>query len=82
MQITTVTQKGQVTIPVAIRKKHKIQPGSKVLFFENEERVEMKPLPDFFSFRGALRSKKKFDIKAMRKAAQKHVAGRYIKTLK
>lgn len=82
MQITTVTQKGQVTIPVTIRKKYKIKPGGKVLFFENEERVEMKPLPDFFSFRGALRSKKKFDMKAMREAAQKHVSRRYIKTHK
>lgn len=36
MTIATVTSKGQITIPVAIRKKLRLHPGSKIDFVENE----------------------------------------------
>jgi AbrB family looped-hinge helix DNA binding protein len=35
MELATVTSKGQITIPAAVRRKLGLQTGSKVLFFEN-----------------------------------------------
>lgn len=42
MELATVTSKGQVTIPAAIRRKLELQPGSKLLFFEDGENVVIK----------------------------------------
>lgn len=36
MALATVTSKGQVTIPVAVRKKLRLKAGSKVDFIENK----------------------------------------------
>jgi AbrB family looped-hinge helix DNA binding protein len=35
MELATVTSKGQITIPVSIRKELRLKEGSKVLFFNN-----------------------------------------------
>ena len=51
--IVTVTKKGQATIPVHLRKKHKI--GRRVLVVDTEAGVLMKPLPDPLMDRGSLR---------------------------
>lgn len=42
MELATVTSKGQITIPVAIRRKLDLQPGSKVAFFEKGEDILLK----------------------------------------
>jgi AbrB family looped-hinge helix DNA binding protein len=39
MELATVTSKGQVTIPVAIRRELGLKEGSKVLFFSNGKDV-------------------------------------------
>lgn len=41
MELAKVTSKGQVTIPVAIRKLLGIREGDKILFVENGEKVVM-----------------------------------------
>ena len=41
MELAKVTSKGQVTIPVEIRKKLGIKNGDKVLFIENAGRIYM-----------------------------------------
>lgn len=58
--ITTVTQKGQATIPAPIRKKLGIKPKGKV-YFEMKEKGEVlvKPVVDFLSLRGSLKTNKK-----------------------
>lgn len=61
MQFTsTVTQKGQATIPAPIRKKLGIKPNGKVSFEinQNNEAV-IKPVKDFLSLRGSLKTNKK-----------------------
>lgn len=42
---STVTQKGQATIPLAVRKALGIKPGDRVLFRVSEGRVELLPSP-------------------------------------
>ena len=39
MELAKVTSKGQITIPADIRKRLRLKPGDKVLFFEDEGRV-------------------------------------------
>jgi len=83
MNITTVTQKGQVTIPAFIRKKYDLKPGAKVIFSEDKQgTVRVKPVPDFFSFRGSLKTKKKYSKKEIHQIVGKYLAKRYVKTLK
>lgn len=79
MQMTTVTQKGQVTIPISIRKAIGVKPGQKVGFERKKNQIILKPAVDFFSLRGSIKSKKPFDIKAMDKAVEKLVVAEYVK---
>jgi bifunctional DNA-binding transcriptional regulator/antitoxin component of YhaV-PrlF toxin-antitoxin module len=51
--IVTVTRKGQATIPVHLRRKHKI--GRKVLVIDTEAGILLKPVPDPLSDKGSLR---------------------------
>lgn len=41
MELAKVTSKGQVTIPVEIRRKLRIKEGDKVLFIEEGDRIYM-----------------------------------------
>ena len=41
MELAKITSKGQVTIPIDIRKKYGLTEGSKVLFIEEGDRVYM-----------------------------------------
>ena len=78
MQMTTMTQKGQVTIPVSIRKALGVKPGQKVAFEKKKDQIIIKPAVDFFSLRGSIKSKKPFDIKAMDRTAEKLVVKEYV----
>ncbi len=77
IQTSTVTQKGQVTIPHLIRKKMALETGTKVAFILENRKIIVSSLPSFFSFKGTVKSKKPFDIKEMRKQAQKLVSTSY-----
>lgn len=81
MQFTTsVTQKGQATIPAPIRKKLGIKPNSKVVFeFKNGAEVSIKPVIDFFTLKGSIKSSKSFNIKFMEKAIEEAIVNRYVK---
>lgn len=58
MLISSVTQKGQATIPLRIRLVLGLKAGSKVQFIEEDGEVKVKSLPTLESFRGALKGKK------------------------
>lgn len=79
MQITTITQKGQVTIPASIRKSLGLKPGRKISFEQKKDKVVIKPTVDFFALRGSLKTKKPFNIKAMTKAAERLATSEYAK---
>ena len=79
IQSSTITQKGQVTIPVSMREKFALKKGKRLFFSMEKDHIKVYPSPDFFSFRGSLSSRKTFDIKKMRKTAGKQLAKRYAK---
>lgn len=80
--ITSVTSKGQATIPIQIRKKMGIKAGDKVQFKPTNKGVELEAVPDFFSLQGSLKTDKPFDIEAMDEAVGKYLAREYAKKLK
>ena len=50
----TVSTKGQVTIPAAIREKYGIKAGDVVIWEDCENRLTLKKPVDFFALRGCL----------------------------
>ena len=41
MEVATMTSKGQITIPVAVRKQLKLDQGDKVVFIEDDQGVRI-----------------------------------------
>ncbi|KKQ67304.1 MAG: Transcriptional regulator, AbrB family [Candidatus Daviesbacteria bacterium GW2011_GWA2_38_24] len=81
MQFTSsVTQKGQATIPAPIRKKLGIKPNTKIVFeLKSDNEASIKPVTDFFSLKGSVKSDKPFDIDAMEKAVTDAIINKYVK---
>ena len=71
--ITTITQKGQATIPVYIRRKLRVKSGEKVVFEERGDEVVVKAVPDFLSLMGALKTDKKYDKQKIDAAVGKYI---------
>ncbi len=46
MAVVTSTVKGQIVIPADIRKKFKIEKGSRVNVYEKGDKIIVEPLPD------------------------------------
>ena len=53
MTEVSVTPKGQVTIPVELRRKYRIQPGSKVEITEEEGKITIKKITNILDLAGA-----------------------------
>ena len=79
---TTVTQKGQATIPALIRARLGIKPRTKIVFeIKNGNEATIKPAADFFAMKGSVKSNKPFNIAAMEKAVGDAIVNRYVKKL-
>ena len=52
LEISTVSTRGQITIPASIRKKYNIKVGDKLLFEASEDGLFLKKPMDFFSLEG------------------------------
>ncbi|MFA5515060.1 MAG: AbrB/MazE/SpoVT family DNA-binding domain-containing protein [Desulfuromonadales bacterium] len=74
--LAKVTSKGQVTIPIEIRKKLGIRSEDKVDFILEEDRVILRPVKTLRDLRGAVQAKGKGDFAAERSAAKVTVARR------
>ncbi|MGQ9555465.1 MAG: AbrB/MazE/SpoVT family DNA-binding domain-containing protein [Anaerolineae bacterium] len=74
--LSTVTRKGQVTIPVEIRSAWDLKPRDKVVFEREGERVIIKPAPSrLLAGYGAVAPKQRpEDFAAIREATEKTVA--------
>ncbi|PIP62615.1 hypothetical protein COW98_03075 [Candidatus Roizmanbacteria bacterium CG22_combo_CG10-13_8_21_14_all_35_9] len=70
--ITTVTQKGQVTIPKSIRNQIGINLNGRVLVKSNNNVVEISPTFDILDLAGTIVPKKMKTIDMARKAMEKH----------
>lgn len=53
MTEVSVTPKGQVTIPVELRRKYNIQPGSKVEIIEENGKITIKKITSIMDLAGA-----------------------------
>lgn len=81
--ISTVTQKGQATIPAPIRKRLGLKPGEKIIFEEeNSNEVFLKRAIDISELRGSLKPKVKikYSDKKADEAIGKMFAEEYAKT--
>ena len=74
---STMTQKGQVTIPAAIRRILGLQPHQRVVIMKDAIGAVIRPELDFFSLYGSIKTKKKLNITSMRRNAKKLLARRY-----
>ena len=81
-QPTTVTKKGQVTIPVSLRKKLNITSGTKVNFVYENGQIVLKPIPDFRSLRGIIKTDKKYNKKEIERAIGDHIKEEWGKKMK
>lgn len=81
MQLTTITSKGQVTIPKELRDELGLKPGNRVIFEKGEKGAKMRLVPDFFALKGSLKSKKKYDKKEAREAIGRYLAKKYLKSI-
>jgi len=71
--MTTITSKGQVTIPIDIRDKFDFVPGKKIKFQVKDNDVIIKPVADFIDLMGAFHSKKKYSKAAARRVYIKDI---------
>lgn len=74
----TITSKGQITIPLAIRKLLNLSKQDKVAFVTKNHKVEIKPIVDFMSLQGSVK-KKKYNGRKVDEIVGKNVAGEYAK---
>lgn len=52
--ISTITTKGQITIPVAIRKEYGLHPNDRVDFIADGDRIILLPVKTLRDFRGSV----------------------------
>lgn len=79
--ISTVTSKGQVTIPKEIRMSLKINPSDKVDFSVENGMVILKPIKTLKNLRGSVPAKGKGDLNAERRQAKIAVSKKIIEAL-
>lgn len=77
---STLTSKGQATIPALLRKKLGVTFGERIIFEENDGKVTLRPIIDISSLRGSLKSKIKYSDKKANEAIGKMFAQEYGKT--
>ncbi|MBI4999680.1 AbrB/MazE/SpoVT family DNA-binding domain-containing protein [Candidatus Gottesmanbacteria bacterium] len=75
--ISTLTQKGQVTIPLIIRQALGLKPRERVVFLKEDGRVYLKPAVNFLDLAGSIKTSRPFNIGAMRKSAKDLVGKRH-----
>ncbi len=79
MKAYSITPKGQVTIPVALREELKLKPGDKVIYEKSPGGILIKPakknmLGDFGFMKNI--DAQKADINDIRKAVRNKIAGK------
>jgi len=76
---TTVTQKGQATIPVEIRQFLGIKTYEKVVFMKKNNQVILKPIKNFLNLKGSIKTKKKYSDDKANQAVYQFIAKNYAK---
>ncbi len=83
MDISTITSKGQTTIPVEVRRHLQLKAGDKVRFFiEDDGKAVIIPLMgSVLRLKGMLKTDKRFTDKEIKKAIGQRVAQKTLKSL-
>ena len=81
MYQSTVTSKGQTTIPKKIRELLAIKPNDKLFYIIEEDRIVLKPLQgNILDLKGSVAShRKSSDPRQIRKAAMKKLSKKIVK---
>lgn len=74
--VTSVTSKGQATIPAPIRKELGIKPGDKIVFSHVKGEARIKPALSIDSLMGSVKSNRRFSQKLLRE--EEEAIGKYI----
>ena len=53
---SNVTTKGQITLPIDLRKYFKLQPQSRVVILQESDGIKVKPVKDFLSLHGSVKA--------------------------
>lgn len=79
---STITSKGQATIPAPLRRKLNVKPGQKILFVEQPNGVLINRIPDISELKGSLkpRIKVRYTDKKANEAIGRMLAEEYAKT--
>ena len=80
--ISTVTSKGQITIPKEIRTILNIKPSDKIDFILEGDKVVLRPVQTLKDFRGSIKPRGKTDIQAERRRAKAVVSRKVIEEMK
>jgi AbrB family looped-hinge helix DNA binding protein len=77
MPVSTLSTKGQVTLPISYRRKLGMKPHDRVVIELEEKGILVKPAPDFFALKGFLGKAlpRKEEKRRMLKAVAAHVMG-------
>lgn len=70
----TLSSKGQVTIPKAVRDRLRLKPGDQVVFRERGDQVVVEPVVDVMELFGAVHVEGPQDWSAVREATMRRVA--------
>ena len=75
--ISTLTQKGQVAIPKAIRDYLRLKPFDKIHFFIKDEKIVAEPITSIENMRGFIKTNKILSKKELKKTVQEAVLNKY-----
>ena len=82
MQLNTITQKGQVTIPIEIRKFLQVKADSQVVFIKVANKVELHKAVDIVQLKGSINTTKKYSDKEADKSVADYLAKGYADKIK
>ncbi len=74
MLTSTITQKGQVTLPKKVRDVLSVGPNDRIIFVRRGNEYVIKPVKDFTKMRGALTVREPQDLQAVRQQVIKNIA--------
>ena len=76
MLTSTITQKGQITIPKKIRIALDLKTNDKIVFVRRGGQIIIKPLRDIFILRGSVKVSEEQDFSDIRKKTQRDITKR------